>query len=175
MVEDLVNHPFHYAGQGEVECKDFLKAALAGYEGFTAFCVGNIIKYCWRCHGKETARSLKSARWYFNEACDLLRGMDPNEIVRLSLSGRDRAAFCNTAHLQGKACTPSGELYDKVMAQMAVVFDEKEMVFFKNIVDNLVDCGLYRDASFSATSSMNTEAFDVVGRMLDAWIIYVDG
>lgn len=167
MAEDLVNHPSHYAGQGDIECKDFMKFVVDGYEGYVAACVANIVKYCWRCHGKETIRSLKSARWYFNEARDTLRNLPLHQKMRLS--------FIGSAHLRTFGSCDS-EFYGKVMVQMGNVFDKQEMSYFKNIMDNLVDCGLYRDASFCEKSRYWTnDSFEVVGAMLDAWVEHLGG
>ena len=79
MAEDLVNHPSHYAGQGAIECKELMKVACLAYEGYVAVCVGNVLKYCWRCHGKETVRSLKSAKWYLDEAIKMIQDFPVSE------------------------------------------------------------------------------------------------
>jgi hypothetical protein len=51
MTDDPVNHPPHYT-QGGVECLDAIESAL-GPDGFRAFCLGNAMKYIWRCQHKH--------------------------------------------------------------------------------------------------------------------------
>ena len=63
-LNDLVNHPAHYT-QGGIECIEALKAAL-GFEGFKAYCRGNIIKYLWRTEHKNKVQDLKKAKWYLD-------------------------------------------------------------------------------------------------------------
>lgn len=63
-LNDPVNHPAHYT-QGGIECIEALKAAL-GFEGFKAYCRGNIIKYLWRTEHKNKVQDLKKARWYLD-------------------------------------------------------------------------------------------------------------
>ncbi len=43
-MSDLINHPPHYK-HGDIECIQAIKAAL-GDTGFSAYCKGNVIKYC---------------------------------------------------------------------------------------------------------------------------------
>lgn len=43
---DSVNNPSHYT-QGEIECRDAIKAALTEEE-YRGFCKGCVIKYVWR-------------------------------------------------------------------------------------------------------------------------------
>jgi len=62
---DMVNHPPHYTS-GDIECIDAIRAAL-GYEGFQAFCRGNVIKYNWRCDKKGGVEDISKARWYLEK------------------------------------------------------------------------------------------------------------
>jgi hypothetical protein len=64
-MSDPVNHPPHY-NQGGVECIDALAAATVGKTGIEAVCVGNVIKYLWRCEMKGGLEDLKKARWYLD-------------------------------------------------------------------------------------------------------------
>jgi hypothetical protein len=68
---DLVNAPPHYTG-GDIECKDGIREALRGCkDGYTAFCLGNTIKYIWRFRLKgDPVRDLKKAAFYLNEAIE---------------------------------------------------------------------------------------------------------
>ena len=62
---DNVNHPDHYC-KGGIECKDAIKAAVTGLEGFEAVCVGNAIKYLWRWKYKNGAEDLRKAKKYLD-------------------------------------------------------------------------------------------------------------
>jgi len=70
--EDLVNHPAHYTQSG-VECVDAIRASL-GFDGFIAYCRGNIHKYLWRSDHKEGGtkrlQDMKKAAWYLNRAIE---------------------------------------------------------------------------------------------------------
>ena len=66
--EDMVNHPSHYT-KGEIECIDVIKCInnklrMEGYEGF---CLGNFIKYIWRCNYKNGWEDIDKAIFYLNE------------------------------------------------------------------------------------------------------------
>ena len=66
--EDVVNHPKHYT-QGEIECIDAIKYInnklhMEGYEGY---CLGNFIKYIWRCNFKNGWEDIDKAIFYLNE------------------------------------------------------------------------------------------------------------
>ena len=66
--EDVVNHPKHYT-QGEIECIEAIeyinkKLSMKGYEGY---CLGNFIKYIWRCNFKNGWEDIDKAIFYLNE------------------------------------------------------------------------------------------------------------
>ena len=66
--EDVVNHPKHYT-QGEIECIEAIeyinkKLSMEGYEGY---CLGNFIKYIWRCNFKNGWEDIDKAIFYLNE------------------------------------------------------------------------------------------------------------
>ena len=66
--EDMVNHPSHYT-QGEIECIEVIKYIhdklhTKGYEGY---CLGNFIKYIWRCNYKNGWEDIDKAIFYLNE------------------------------------------------------------------------------------------------------------
>lgn len=61
---DPVNHPAHYQSS-KYETIDVL-ADIVGKEGFEGFCIGNVIKYCWRYKKKNGTEDLKKARWYLD-------------------------------------------------------------------------------------------------------------
>ena len=51
---DMVNHPPHYT-QGEIECIEAIKYIndKLHTEGYEGYCLGNFIKYIWRCNYKN--------------------------------------------------------------------------------------------------------------------------
>ena len=66
--EDMVNHPKHYT-QGEIECIDAIKYIndklhMEGYEGY---CLGNFIKYIWRCNFKNGWEDIDKSIFYLDE------------------------------------------------------------------------------------------------------------
>lgn len=64
---DPVNHPAHYAEQGEVECIEVLEQlARAGND----FRILNAIKYLWRWHNKGGVVDLEKAVWYITRVID---------------------------------------------------------------------------------------------------------
>ena len=66
---DNVNHPNHYAGQGAVECIDFMEEMVKNYKGIEAVCLGNAIKYLWRYPYKgRPEEDLEKAKWYIDHA-----------------------------------------------------------------------------------------------------------
>lgn len=65
---DMVNHPPHYT-QGNIECIDVIKyinkkLRMEGYEGY---CLGNFIKYIWRCNFKNGWEDINKAIFYLDE------------------------------------------------------------------------------------------------------------
>lgn len=65
---DPVNHPKHYTSHPSgVEC-------IAVTEHMN-FCLGNAVKYIWRCGDKGNAiEDLKKARWYLDREISRLSG-----------------------------------------------------------------------------------------------------
>jgi hypothetical protein len=65
---DPVNHPAHYTGDPSgVEC-------ITVTENHS-FCLGNVIKYCWRAGRKgDAVEDLKKARWYLDREIKRLGG-----------------------------------------------------------------------------------------------------
>lgn len=63
---DNVKQPGHY-NQGAVECIDAIKAVLG--DKFQAYCLGNVLKYIWRCEYKgHKTEDLKKAAQYLEWA-----------------------------------------------------------------------------------------------------------
>ena len=57
---DPVNHPPHYTRAG-YECAEVVIALGLSY------CLGNVLKYVWRCgHKADALQDLKKARWYLD-------------------------------------------------------------------------------------------------------------
>ena len=66
--EDMVNHPPHYT-QGEIECIEAIKYInnKLHTEGYKGYCLGNFIKYIWRCNFKNGWEDIDKAIFYLNE------------------------------------------------------------------------------------------------------------
>ena len=66
--EDMVNHPSHYT-QGEIECIEAIKYInnKLHTEGYEGYCLGNFIKYIWRCNFKNGWEDIDKAIFYLNE------------------------------------------------------------------------------------------------------------
>ena len=70
---DKIAKPRHY-NLGKVECIDAIESALIGYTGFTAYCVGNCIKYLHRSPHKGTQDDdMAKAKWYLDKAIESLK------------------------------------------------------------------------------------------------------
>ena len=65
---DMVNHPSHYT-QGEIECIEAIKYInnKLHTEGYEGYCLGNFIKYIWRCNFKNGWEDIDKAIFYLNE------------------------------------------------------------------------------------------------------------
>lgn len=72
-VPDKINHPDHYT-QGGIECIDAIKAAL-GPE-FGDYCIGNVIKYVWRCRYKGGIEDLRKSAVYLQWAIEAAEALD---------------------------------------------------------------------------------------------------
>ena len=72
---DPVNHPDHYT-QGGIECKDAIKAAVTGLEGYEAFLTGNAIKYLWRWKRKNGTEDLRKAVFWIDELIGEMEARD---------------------------------------------------------------------------------------------------
>lgn len=75
MQDDQVNHPKHYTSHPSgIQCIQITK--------WHDFCIGNVIKYCWRAGLKDQQgkgqlqkqiEDLKKARWYLDEEIKTLQ------------------------------------------------------------------------------------------------------
>lgn len=62
---DAIN-PSYYK-QSKIECIDAIESATVHKTGLEAFCVGNVIKYCWRYEVKNGLEDVKKAQFYLNK------------------------------------------------------------------------------------------------------------
>ncbi len=72
-IKNVVNHPNHYKGDGEIECIDAIQSAVCQLKGLEAFCTGNAIKYLWRWKQKNGTEDLEKAEWYIHKLKEILR------------------------------------------------------------------------------------------------------
>ena len=68
---DTVNHPPHY-NFGDIEVIDYIKQVTETYDGgFTAYCIGNVLKYVSRAqHKGNPSEDLRKAEWYLRKAIE---------------------------------------------------------------------------------------------------------
>lgn len=61
-MRDEVNHPAHYeTSHPGMECIELTESL--------SFCLGNAVKYVWRCHSKNNeTQDLRKAAWYLHRA-----------------------------------------------------------------------------------------------------------
>lgn len=65
MSNPLIDNPNHYKLNNlNLECIDVIKSVLEDYEGFQAFCMGNVLKYLIRAKKKNGLEDLQKARKY---------------------------------------------------------------------------------------------------------------
>ncbi len=62
--------PSHYKAE-KMECKDAIQATL-GDAGWLDFCLGNALKYVWRCKDKDGSRDLLKAAVYIGWAAEVM-------------------------------------------------------------------------------------------------------
>ncbi len=63
----MVNHPPHYKNNNIFcsDCRKFIECIDVTRD--MNFCLGNVIKYIWRCDSKlDKLEDLKKARWYLD-------------------------------------------------------------------------------------------------------------
>lgn len=84
--EEAVDHPPHYAGQGGVECIEYIEVVLIPYQGVVAGDIQNILKYTWRCRYKNGLQDLEKAVWYAHHLVRTLEKQDTDP--RRKLWGR---------------------------------------------------------------------------------------
>lgn len=72
MSNDVVNHPTHY-NAGSYEVIDVIEDAVAGADGFEAYCIGNVMKYVMRYRHKNGVEDLRKAAWYLNRVIESMK------------------------------------------------------------------------------------------------------
>ena len=78
-VIDMVNHPSHYALE-KYECKEVLKEVLKDLDGYEGFCIGNVIKYCWRLKRKgKPVEDAKKAAFYINDCIEYMKAKEKSK------------------------------------------------------------------------------------------------
>jgi len=65
---DAVHHPSHYADK-KIEVIDYIRDTLST-EGFTDYCLGNVMKYVSRWRKKGGSEDLKKAQVYLEWAIE---------------------------------------------------------------------------------------------------------
>lgn len=71
-VKEMVEHPSHY-NMSKYECIDVLQEVLKDLDGFEGFCIGNVMKYCWRLKYKgKPLEDAKKAAFYLKRCIDYM-------------------------------------------------------------------------------------------------------
>lgn len=76
MEYDYIN-PSHYQKEGKKECIEYIRMVL-GTKGAIFFCLGNAMKYIYRCGNKpneDVERELQKIRWYEDKAEEISRNV----------------------------------------------------------------------------------------------------
>lgn len=70
-MEDVINHPKHYADTCSLECIEAMRIAF-GRKAVISFCECNAFKYLWRYKNKNGEEDLKKSKWYCEYGLKLL-------------------------------------------------------------------------------------------------------
>ena len=131
---DKVNHPVHYADQGDIECIDFITVIVAPYQGVVAGDLQNVIKYTWRADYKNGIEDLKKALWYAGHATKQIR-LQEADVNRISRVWRTVVV---------KRTLEEDELLAKAVNQVKKHLTDKEKSFYDIVINSIVDGNLYR-------------------------------
>ena len=74
---DMVNHPQHYADK-KIEVIEYIRDTLPP-QGFTDYCLGNVLKYVSRWRKKGGVEDLKKAKVYLEWAIESADKEDSHE------------------------------------------------------------------------------------------------
>lgn len=152
--QDMVNHPSHYAGQGKVECIDYIAVAVGGYVGEIAGDLQNVVKYTWRTHHKNGKEDLEKALWYATRATQKLQEIKTDRPALFSKM-KDMVQFV-TEHRTEK----EKEVFNEGMLQVWKPLNSLERSCYKGIIDSI------RDGSFI----MDERASKVICQQLGTWV-----
>lgn len=72
-----IDHPSHYAQQGDIECIEVLEQLAADGEDFRIL---NALKYLWRYRHKRGVDDLRKAMWYIQRRIDKIVEDKPHSI-----------------------------------------------------------------------------------------------
>ena len=72
---DMVNSPKHYAGQGSIECIEYIEDFLTTEE-YIGYLRGNIAKYLHRFRYKNGLEDLKKAEWYLKRLSEVVEDQE---------------------------------------------------------------------------------------------------
>lgn len=76
---DVVNHPSHYADKS-IEVIEYIKDTLTP-DGYTDYCIGNVIKYVSRWRKKGGVEDLRKAQVYLNWAAENAEKIETNASI----------------------------------------------------------------------------------------------
>lgn len=142
-VFDDVNHPQHYAGQGKVECIDFIELMIKDYNAIIAGCLFVVIKYTWRSHNKNGKQDIEKALWYAEKAVSKLD--DYRDCVSCPIS----SAKLDPSEMQ--------IVFDGIEEVQKTLTDE-EAEYFRTIIACIINGGLndpLKDYSCNMIDALN--------------------
>lgn len=131
---DKVNRPAHYAGQGGVECIDFIAIVIAPYQGVVAGDLQNILKYIWRADYKNGLEDLKKACWYAEHIVKTISSQQ-EDVKRIETAWR--TVFV-------KRTKEEDALLQVALLQVKSYMSEKEKNCFDMIISAIIDGNLYQ-------------------------------
>lgn len=78
---DALN-PSHYK-EGKIECKEVIKLLTAPFYGYTAFSLGDIIKYIFRCPKKNGIEDVRKCYMYMIDFLQDVRNMSDEDFEKI--------------------------------------------------------------------------------------------
>lgn len=151
--KDNVNHPNHYAGQGKVECIDFIASVVNKYPGILAGDLQNVCKYTWRSHEKNGKEDIQKAVWYFAHAEKTWNGLQPE--VKGLVKAFSRNPIIQTPHAE--------EIQKDGLKEITSTMGKAETELYKMVIvglNNFTDDYLRQKAQFALeTWSKSYEKF----------------
>ncbi len=132
---DIVNRPQHYAGQGEVECIDFIEIMIKSYNGIIAGSLFNALKYTWRSHNKNGKQDLEKALYYANKAVEKINYYK-NIYPCIECAAVNKSVLTVEENL----------LIFKAIKQITDLLGPTESKYFLNIVSCIINGGLINES-----------------------------